>query len=928
MAEGTETIILQIKAENSEALNAITKQKEAVEALRGSTKELQQENKQLEKSMKELAKAGKEDTDEYAAMRKQVQANNTTIAANAEAVKAANKVISDNSREIQNNMKIARENTDSIQAMRAQLSRMKNEYYSLSKAQRENENIGGALQKSIKDLNDEISDAEQSIGVFSRNVGNYENAINNALGASSGFLAQIKAMQDEAKATGQSFGTVLVNGIKGVGAAFKALLANPIVAVLAAVVAIVMKLVGAFKQNEEASRAMQVAMAPLKAVFNAIGKAIQAVVGVIAKLVEWAGQAAQAVAKFMERIPLIGDSIKEVNKEVERQIQLEKDRQALQDANRENIMKDAQANAEIEKLKNTIDDQHNKTTQERIAAANEAIRIAKKQGDTNISLAKEELRIAKELAMQDKALSTEEKDRIAELEKAVFDAEQAKFARINELSNMRKGVIDEERAAEQEALKAREEAWKAYQDTVAAGTERIYELTLDLMQEGLDKEKAMRRKQYEEDLADIEGTEEQKNQIRLLLAEQYERDIAELEQRYSKEELDRRIAAEEANLSRLIELNRNNYEELEKLRVEQLEREKQEAIRNAEETGEEVSLIEAEYEQKKQAAITEVRLQAEEDRQARLAEYMEQVKSDLGFGSESENEGTEGDMSESDKLEQQMEQMEAELELQQEYYNRLVEMDDAAKAELFANEEEYQAALQSTADKMQELSAESEKAQKKHTQAIKKEQLSQANEVLAGMSSIAQSMSSIMNDLAGDNKANAEFQKALAVIQIAIDTAIGIANTVAKATEAGWPAMIPIIIGGIATVTANIIAAKNALKPADNMPETPAFATGGLVTGAGTGTSDDIPAMLSNGESVMTARATDMFAPLLSTLNQAGGGVPIAMNDAASAMDGRDYIASMMEQSLAAMPNPVVSVEEINTVQSRVTALETLRNAG
>ena len=124
-----------------------------------------------------------------------------------------------------------------------------------------------------------------------------------------------------------------------------------------------------------------------------------------------------------------------------------------------------------------------------------------------------------------------------------------------------------------------------------------------------------------------------------------------------------------------------------------------------------------------------------------------------------------------------------------------------------------------------------------------------------------------------------------------------------------------------------IVAAKQALSQAQDV-KAPEFATGGLVTGPGTGTSDDIPAMLSNGESVMTARATDMFAPLLSTLNQAGGGVPIAMNDAASAMDGRDYIASMMEQSLAAMPNPVVSVEEINTVQSRVTALETLRNAG
>lgn len=904
MAEGTESIILQIKAENSEALNAITKQKEAVEALRSSTKALQQENKELEKSMKELAKAGKEDTDEYAAMQKQVGANNTTIAANAEAVKAANKVISDNSRAIQNNMKISRENTDSIQAMRAQLSRMKDEYYAMSKAQRENDSVGGALQKQIKELNDEISDAEQSIGVFSRNVGNYENAINNAIGANSGFLAQIKAMQDEAKATGQSFGTVLVNGIKGVGAAFKALLANPIVAVLAAVVAIVMKLATAFKQNEEASRAMQVAMAPLKAVFNVIGQAIQAVVGVIAKLVEWAGQAAQAVAKFMERIPGIGDAIKEVNKEVERQIQLEKDRQALQDANRENIMKDAQANAEIEKLKNTIDDQHNKTTQERIAAANEAIRIAKEQGDTNISLAKEELRIAKELAMQDKALSTEEKDRIAELEKAVFDAEQAKFARINELSNMRKGVIDEERAAEEEALKARQEAWQAYQDTVAAGTERIYELTLDLMQEGLDKEKAMRKKQYEEDLAGIEGTEEQKQQIRLMLAEQYERDISELEERYSQEELDRRIAAEEANMNRLLEINRGNYAKLHELRLQQLESEKEQAIEQAQETGESVELIELEYEQKKQDAITELREQAEADRQAKLQEYL-----DSGL------EGTDEDS--------ELEKLETELELRQQYYDTLVNMDAEAKAQMFTSEEQWRQACIEAGNAV----IKSDRAVMDEKDRLAKLTKQQAMTQVAAVGDIAGQISTLLGEVAGDNEQAVAFQKVATIAQIAINTALGIANAVAQGAGVPFPANLAAIASGIAAVVSGIVAAKQALSQAQDV-KAPAFATGGLVTGPGTGTSDDIPAMLSNGESVMTARATDMFAPLLSSLNQAGGGVPIAMNDAASAMDGRDYIASMLEQSLAAMPNPVVSVEEINTVQSRVTALETLRNAG
>lgn len=44
-------------------------------------------------------------------------------------------------------------------------------------------------------------------------------------------------------------------------------------------------------------------------------------------------------------------------------------------------------------------------------------------------------------------------------------------------------------------------------------------------------------------------------------------------------------------------------------------------------------------------------------------------------------------------------------------------------------------------------------------------------------------------------------------------------------------------------------------------------ASGGLITGPGTGTSDSIPAMLSNGEFVMTAAATSKYLPLLQQLN-------------------------------------------------------------
>jgi len=63
------------------------------------------------------------------------------------------------------------------------------------------------------------------------------------------------------------------------------------------------------------------------------------------------------------------------------------------------------------------------------------------------------------------------------------------------------------------------------------------------------------------------------------------------------------------------------------------------------------------------------------------------------------------------------------------------------------------------------------------------------------------------------------------------------------------------------------------------------LASGGMVSGPGTEKSDSIPAMLSNGESVINARSTRMFAPLLSAINQMGGGEAFQFGGIVSSSD-------------------------------------------
>lgn len=174
---------------------------------------------------------------------------------------------------------------------------------------------------------------------------------------------------------------------------------------------------------------------------------------------------------------------------------------------------------------------------------------------------------------------------------------------------------------------------------------------------------------------------------------------------------------------------------------------------------------------------------------------------------------------------------------------------------------------------------------------------------------------SVMEQFADKNRSIAIASKVLAIAEVAVQQGIAIANAIRAASEGShsvWE-MIAQIGVGIASVTTSILSALKSIKSAK-------FATGGLITGAGTGTSDSIPAMLSNGESVINARSTAMFAPLLSAINQLGGGVPFM--GGRNVQVGEEWLSVAVARGMAAAPRPVVSVEEINRVQGRVEVLE------
>lgn len=180
--------------------------------------------------------------------------------------------------------------------------------------------------------------------------------------------------------------------------------------------------------------------------------------------------------------------------------------------------------------------------------------------------------------------------------------------------------------------------------------------------------------------------------------------------------------------------------------------------------------------------------------------------------------------------------------------------------------------------------------------------------------SIMGGLSSVMESFGEENKKAAKAAKVMAIGEIAVNTGVAIAKGVKEAQSVPFPGNLVAIATTITTILANVASAISTVKSAK-------FATGGFVSGAGTGTSDSIPAYLSNGESVMTAAATSMFAPALSAFNQIGGGVPIVVHSPAEQM-GQEFLAAAVAKGMAAAPAPIVSVEEINRVNKRVEVLE------
>jgi hypothetical protein len=231
---------------------------------------------------------------------------------------------------------------------------------------------------------------------------------------------------------------------------------------------------------------------------------------------------------------------------------------------------------------------------------------------------------------------------------------------------------------------------------------------------------------------------------------------------------------------------------------------------------------------------------------------------------------------------------------------------------------QMQAEEQLHADTMARISEEArmkqvEEAEKAYAKEIELQKLK-----LSAYSSIAGSISAILDATAGDNVKRLKAAKIVALGEVALNQGIAIAQAVKAGGEYPFPM-------NLMTIASSVAGAVAALIPAIQAVNSVKLARGGHVSGPGTSTSDSVPAMLSNGEFVVNAKATSMFPDLLETINNLGLGIasPARLETAYQARQ-EAMTLDMMVKAFKHLPRPVVSVEEYSRVENRVDTLENL----
>lgn len=442
----------------------------------------------------------------------------------------------------------------SYDALNATLGRMRDTYRQLSEEERKG-GFGQTLLVNIRDIDRQLKEMDASMGNHQRNVGNYASAVeglqpilqqisggfssligiggdtasmlNGLDGAIQGVGNQLIAVVSSAPNATAAF-KMMKDGVVGLGNSFKALLANPIVLLIAGITAAITGVVKAIKSSEEQTQRMTVVLAPLNAAMDWLVNLFQKGSEYVVQFAEFLADSIGKVIKWAGDLPIIGKYFKELNEWREDAISLAEKQNAL-DLERRQLLKDeAATEAKTAKLRADAYDKENFSAQQRLEFLKQAVKgeedIAKRKYD----LAKKQLEIAEEEASrtQNNAATN---NKLAEAQAAVSKAQQAydeKRRTLNEeILQVQREITGEQKKQTEEQQK-QTAADQENLNRINSINDGIYLANLS----ATERELELLRRKYEEERA---------------LFEKYGQDTTALTQKYEDDRL--RIITNEAD---------------------------------------------------------------------------------------------------------------------------------------------------------------------------------------------------------------------------------------------------------------------------------------------------------------------------------------------------------------------------------------------
>lgn len=228
-----------------------------------------------------------------------------------EKTRAANQEIKNQAKLLVANEKNADAASKSYNQLSAEYSLLKQKINDMSMAERQAAE-GRELEQHLLQIHNQMKELQESTGVYSLNVGNYANSIRDAFGLSGPMgemFEKIITAGPKASDTFKAMGT----SVKAMGASLKSLLANPIVATIAAIAGVVMLVSKGISSSEENMQKWKKITAPMNMLLGKLLNILQKAVGWLLDMAMAVGKVVSSVLRLMENLPIVGKYIKQFN---------------------------------------------------------------------------------------------------------------------------------------------------------------------------------------------------------------------------------------------------------------------------------------------------------------------------------------------------------------------------------------------------------------------------------------------------------------------------------------------------------------------------------------------------------------------------------------------------------------------------------------